>query len=221
MKKLFSLLLTAVMMLTIVPFSALALEEKRSEDTLVKKAIVVFPEYSEKILTPETTRSVYMNNDKGRELVVTKTRPLSDNEYITYSEYSDGLILLSGYDYSYDTTVTGSSSGPGYKDITINIEAACVSSYGTGYFYLNGVSYRLNDGWNNYDTIRSEGSPSKGSLCSGYERQNFVSSESAEGYARIQYRLTFRVGPNAPQFVTSYLTLHVGEDTAVVEHWEG
>ena len=219
MKKLFALLLTVTMLFTVVPLGASATEEKQSGNTLVNKAVAVFPEYAEKLLNPAPIGSVYANNEDGRELVVKKTRPISDNEVITYSEYSDGLILLSGFEATYDTTVTGSSSGPGYRDMTINIEAACVLSNGTGYFYLNGVSYRLNDGWDRYDMITNEGSPSKGDHCTGYERQHFASNESAEGYARIQYGLDFRYGPQPTHFITTCLTLHVGEDSAIVEHW--
>ena len=219
MKKLFALLLAVTMLFTVLPLDAFAAEEKQSGNTLVNKAVAVFPEYAEKLLNPEPICSVYANGEDGRELVVKKTRKISDNEVITYSEYSDGLILLSEFEATYDTTVTGSSSGPGYRDMTIDIEAACVMSNGTGYFYLNGVSYRFNDGWDRYDMITNEGSPSKGNHCSGYEHQHFVSNESAEGYARIQYRVDFRFGPRPTHFINTYLTLHVGEDSAIVEHW--
>lgn len=226
MKRFLAMALSLVMLFTFVPFSASADEEAEGSDNpLIEKAVAVFPEYADKLLNTQSTSaasdpsdSVQAASEGERVLVVKKSRPISDSEVITYSEYSDGVVLLSNYDCTCDSTLVSSSSGSTYKKYTINIEAACVANGYYGYFYLNNVSYTLNTGLNNYDQITNAGTASKGTNCVGATRTDFTPKESLTGYATIIYRLGFRSGTQSTQFVTSDLTLSVGEDTAVLDH---
>lgn len=58
-----------------------------------------------------------------------------------------GLVLLSDYDFTYETTEVDYYTGSTYRSITIDIEAACVAAGYNGYFYLDGVSYKLYEHW--------------------------------------------------------------------------
>lgn len=220
MKRLFAMLISFALVFTLLPVDALAMESKRSGyDSLVEKAAAVFPEYSGKLLNPSYQNAMYTHDPADRVLVVKETRPISDRESITYIEYSDGLILLSGYNFTYESTVVDSSTGSTERKYTIDIEAACVfESSPDGYFYLDGVSYILRDGYDNFDSITDPGTARLGDNCLEPSRTNYVADESYTGYARLEYRLGFRYGTGDGDFVTSDLFIHVGEDTAIVDH---
>ncbi len=219
MKKLLALVLSLSLMFTLVPCCALAADADQSGyDTLVDKAASAFPEYAAKLLNPSYRPSVYTRNAAARVLVVSETRSISDKESITYTEYSDGLVLLSDYDFTYETTEVDYYTGSTYRSITIDIEAACVATGYSGYFYLNGVSYKLYDGYDNFDRITNPGTEHKGTNCISYHRDSYTQIESYTGYAGFEYTLGFRIGPKPEQFVTSKLYFYVGEDTADVSH---
>lgn len=219
MRKFVSLFLTLALLLTTISFEVSATEiEQSSYDSLIQKAAAAFPEYAEKIQNPKNSAYLYSRDATPRELLVSETRPISDVESITYAEYSDGLILLSGYDFTCDSTVVDSSTGSTYKKYTIDVEAACIAEGYNGYFYLDGVSYILRNGYDNFDSITAPGTERKGTNCVSASRTDYTQNESYTGYARIAYYLGFRIGPKPTQFVTSNLTIHVGEDTAIVDH---
>lgn len=217
MKKLFTFILSFAMIFTLVPCYASAAEVKQpSYDTLVSKAVAVFPEYAEKMLNSGCRPFTYSDN-APRVLVISKTRRISDMETIIYAEYSDGMILITD-DFTCDTTLVSSSTGTTYKNYTVNIEAACIYNGYKGYFYLDSVSYTLRNGVNNFDSITNPGTARKGTNCSNYSRNNYTANESDTGYAQISYRIGFKIGPKNGDIVTSDLTFYVGEDTAVLDH---
>lgn len=220
MKKVFAVFTALALILAMAPFNASAVEtEELGYSTLVDKAAAAFPEYAEKLLNPSYYPSAHAREAETGVLVVSETRAISDTESVTYAEYSDGLILLSGYEFTYDTDLISSTTGSTYKNVTIDIEAACVTdNYYTGYFYLDGFSYTLRSGYDNFDSITDPGDARKGSYCSMASLEDYTENESYTGYARVEYSLGFKVGPQASQVVTSYLTIHVGEDTIAVDH---
>ena len=104
MRKTLALLMSLILALSLVPFGAFAAEENPSAyDTLVNKAAAVFPEYAEKLLNPSCNPSVFSQNAASSTLITRETRAFSDTESITYTEYSDGLILLSGCVIDYES----------------------------------------------------------------------------------------------------------------------
>lgn len=217
MKKTLALLMSFILALSLVPFGAFAAEENPSEyDTLVSKAATVFPEYAEKLLNPAYNPSVFSQNAASSTLITRETRAFSDTESITYTEYSDGLILLSGCVIDYESDCPG--GGGLNKDITINVTATCVNSSYKGYFYLDGVTYRLNSGVNNWDKISNAGSARNGENCTYSHRNLFVANESSTGYAHISYNLSFKIGPTAAYVKQTTLDIYVGEDTAMIYH---
>lgn len=220
MKKLVALIISCAVLITVFPFGVSAVSDDQQRNSLLnEKAASVFPEYADKILNPDCRVSTNTRSTTNREIVANETRAVSDNEYITYTEYSDGLILLSDYDFDAESEGVNTVTGLGYRQITINITAWCLSTYYDGYFYLDNVTYQLNDGDNNFDTIINPGTPRKGNNCSLYSRTSYIPNESySDGYAKVSYRLGFKVGSSAGAVATSDLTLYVGEDTAAVSH---
>ena len=220
MKKFLALFLSLVLLFTSVPCGASATEAERTGyNTLVSKAVAAFPEYADKLLNPRYDSSTYTRDATARVLVANETRSISDKEGISYAEYSDGLILLSDYHFTSDSSLVNSLSGTTYRDITINISAACVTDFNyDGYFYLDGVSYTLRTGVNVFDRITNPGTPRKGTNCTNYSREEYTENETYFGDARLAYRLTFKVGPQAYQVVQSILSLQVGGDTAILNN---
>lgn len=221
MKKFMALLLSLSLLLTMMPLCASAAElEQQGYDTLINKAATIFPEYAGKLLNPTYSPFSSARSASPRVLVVKETRPFSDTESITYTEYSDGLILLSAYDVDYESTIVGSIPHPNLsvKNYTINITATSVVDGYYGYFYINNVSYRINAGLNTYDSITNFGTAKKGANCVRSEMTDDTANESAYGYARLAYDLGFKIGPLSGQIISTELVMHVGEDTAVIDH---
>lgn len=221
MKKFIAVLLSLSLLLTMMSLSASAAElEQQGYENLINKTISVFPEYAGKLLNPTYSPSESTRTSSPRTLIVKETRPFSNTESITYSEYSDGLILLSAYDVDYETETVGPIPQPNLsvRNFTINITATSVVTGYNGYFYLNGVSYAINAGLNNFDSITNFGTGSKGTNCTRAVQTDDEPNETKYGYARLQYDLAFRVGPHSGDFITTELIMHVGEDTAVIDH---
>lgn len=221
MKKFITLFLSLSLLLTMLVLSVSAAElEQQGYDTLINKAVSTFPEYAGKLLSPTYNPSNSTRTASSRVLVKKETRPFSDTESITYIEYSDGLILLSAYEVDYETTVVGPTPNPNLnvRNFTINITATSVVNGYHGYFYLNGVSYTLNAGLNNFDSITNFGTAERGTNCTNARRTSNVSNESYSGYARLAYDLVFKAGRTSRDVITTELTMHVGEDSAIVDH---
>lgn len=217
MKKCMAMLLTLALLLTLIPLSASAAESPSGYESLVQKAVSAFPEHANKLQNPDNSAIFQSRGVTSRELLISETRPISDREYVTYAEYSDGLILLSGYEFTADTTTVSYVTGSTYRNITIDIEATCVNDVGyNGYFYLEGVSYSLRD--NEFDVITNPGTASRTGYCTSATRTVYTANESNTTYARIAYALCFQLGPTGYYTVNSELLLYVGEDTAVLDH---
>lgn len=219
MKKLLAMLLSLIMVFTLVPLGVSASEvEESNHTTLVDKAVAAFPEYAERLLNPSYS-STYARSATDRVLVVKETRSISDTESITYAEYSDGVILLSDYDFTYDSSLDNSYYGSTLRNVVIDIEAACILNGSTlGSFFLDDVSYIFYYGDNNFDCITGTGTGTKRGGCTSATRTTYIENESLEGYATLSYKLAFRVSSSAGAIVESYLTLYVGEDTAMIYH---
>lgn len=237
MKKLLAVFLSLVMMLTLIPYGVSAAEVEDSRETdLITKAADVFPEYADKLLNPRSRVATHSGNPTPRVLVVEKTRSVSDKESITYTEYSDGCILLrddycvyesealysddENPEFNEDSTVVSSDKGSFYKRYTINVTATCIGPYGgrTGYFYLDGVSYTILNGLVNYDSITNPGTARKGANCDYANRTVYERTEFDRGYARVAYNLTFRIGSGSGDVLHSVLAVSVGEDSATISH---
>lgn len=219
MKKLVALLISFALLITVFPFGVSAVTDDQQRNSLLnEKAASVFPEYADKILNPDCRVSTNTRSKINREIVVNETRTVSDYEYLTYTEYSDGLILLNDCDFYAESEGVNTVTGVGYRQITANVTAWCVSNYYDGYFYLDNITYRLNDGDNNFDTIINPGTPRKGQNCTTSIRSSYTQDESNSGYAKISYSLVFKTGSGAKDTATSNLAFYVGEDTASVSH---
>lgn len=218
MKKYFAIVLACILLLNTLPLGASATEaDQEGYDSLVRKASIAFPEHADKMNNPEGLASAYSRNGEPREVLIKDTRAVSEEEFVTYTEYSDGLILLSGYKFTADSEATSNVQGATSRDITIDIEATCVNDTPyKGYFYLEGVSYSLK--YSDYDCITNTGTASSTGYCTKATRFLYNKTETDTSYAELGYELHFQIGPTGYHTVDSVLILWVGEDTAVLEH---
>lgn len=220
MRKIVAVIVSLALAIMLIPVGVFADEDGAEYNALVRKAATAFPEYAEDLLNPTCSLSTYANDSFERTLVHQETRPISDKEFITYTGYSDGLILLSNYTFDYDTNVTSDDGiNASRRNVTIDISATCVvESYYTGVFKLKGFSYRLNKGYDVYDSITSKGTPTAKNDIT-YTEGRYVKNESAYGYAELGYSLNFQLDENLPGAVLqSNLNIYVGEDTMLIYH---
>lgn len=96
MKRYISILLVMLILLSVLPMGAFAAKDGTVErDELIALACEVFPEYASKIRGEELTATNGLQRTTlSREIVKTETRPVSENETISYVEYSDGTVYL-------------------------------------------------------------------------------------------------------------------------------
>lgn len=191
MKRLLSALVTVMLLLAMIPASAVAAETETSErDALISLACNVFPEYATKICSdvPLATYGLTQNTN-SKELVTTETRNISETEQIIYSEYSDGTVYLVGSTinpwYLVDSGVSDSSSSTVYTGrfiITSNVNENAL-------LIINYIKYATVNGASNY--IISKGSAtteSSAELCSAVITR---STQSGSTPAEIKYDLHF------------------------------
>ena len=117
MKRIMSLFLISIMILPTILLPVLASEQDMYElATLIDKACDVFPEYENTIRAMNSTPySRTAQCATNRELQIHESRKLSQTETITYTQYTDGTILLSStsieFDHKFEITEGESTAG--------------------------------------------------------------------------------------------------------------
>ena len=214
MKRLITLILCICLIGVSIPFSVSANEADTERDRLVATACEVFPEYASKIThSPENFKN-RARNSEARELVHNETRKVSDNQFMTYSEYSDGVVLLSSSNYRYSTVQNGQETSGQNTTVTITITAAC--NIISGSFKLTNARYTISR--NGYDRIDSAGTMSIVEKCYMHTTYTPIWNETASQKARIAYRLSWYLGPDPGDYLCSVVSLKVGNNGAIVAH---
>lgn len=217
MKKLVGLLLVVVMAFGFIPMQANAAQNEKcsGQEELIAVACEAFPEYRDKIISRRGIEGHGRSPDATRELVVTETRYISDNEAIVYSEYSDGLILLTDYTYRYSTTIN-SQTQEGSRtlyDVTIRATSADVAN---AYFELRNVQFTIYG--TAYDRITSVGTYTEYGYCDVHTRCTPVLYETASTKANIVYRLSWKAYSDPGGWLPSVLRIEVGNNSFRVVH---
>lgn len=226
MKRFLSAIFAAVLLLTMLPFGAFAAEDKSSErDKLIAQACEVFPEYADKIRNQKMQPNSRSHSLEASKLIYSDSRDAPNNGgTILYSEYSDGIVLLTSYIPTKKVTVVDSHTGAGATAYTINIVATCSGISGT--FTAKNVKYTtISSAYDRIDSVgtyKTETTEMTGYVACALQNDTpnpyVVMNESASGSAIITYKLTFRFAPYAGSFLTTELSLSVGHDSATVTH---
>lgn len=181
-----------------------------SKEDIIKIAITAFPEYTDRILSqPTYTEILAALSDPNPELTYSETRTVSDNEEITYLEYSNGTYSLMFNSYQ-EITSSSNSSGAAVRVVNFWVTYSLSSDVS----HVNNFQYQLISG--NFDSILSTGyayaptlSPM---LC------NHCLAETANAPAYAEYLCYFPSTVSSPngetnQIINVYLRIEVGNDS--------
>lgn len=127
MKRTLSILLAALLLVTMLPLSVGAEEATSERERLMALACEVFPEYADVIAADQAPAENRLRSIEKPTVVFTETRKVSNDEYITYTELSNGIVTLvdlatdptltyvsehmTGTSTSYTATLTGTAPG--------------------------------------------------------------------------------------------------------------
>lgn len=126
MKRAIALCLSIVMALCMMPVHALASDQSTAKRTeLISLACEVFPEYSEVIRGEKNTTFGLTRFSNSNEIIVCETRSVSENQEITYTEFSDGTAIVASNEYEYSSTISDRESSGSATHTVINIEVTC------------------------------------------------------------------------------------------------
>lgn len=208
MKRMLALILIWVMILTSTTLPVHATEQ---DDDLLSKACIVFPEHSSKILGTVSPVRATGRSSSSNNTVISETRPVSDREYITYTEYADGQIILTDVrgtnPFSYNKTINSyfSGSGGSTTDITITVQYVGQSST-TGKFMLENIIYSNSS--EALSVINSAGTASvTGSFDYDSSKTTIVYNETNSAPAKIRYVLSYVYDTHIPGAVSTGVLL--------------
>ncbi len=148
--KIFSIVLSVVMLMTCITIPSKAnaqnaphisqsntsvvtmTDSEEISDYIKGAACRVFPEYESKIRADNIlpTDIVNVQNISNSQIVIQETRAISDQEKITYTEYSNGISTLSGI-YTTGKSVTNTQVNGPTTTYTFNAWLQILGSYDT------------------------------------------------------------------------------------------
>lgn len=217
-EKIVSLFVSFVFLFMVLPVQTYAASSRDMDarQEILAIACEAFPEYSNKILStvadeqPERTL-------QNRRLIVSESKEVTDSSVMIYSEYSDGLVLLTYYDFTYTSSINNHQidGNKTYVDLTVR---ATSNDVPTGYFELRNVQFTLYG--TAYDRITSPGSYVTSGDCGVQERLTYIANETASGKAKISYRLKWRLTNLPGGWINSTLTIEVGNNRYYITHDE-
>lgn len=207
MKRVLSVSLVLLFILSSVPFHVLATEADATEySRIIDLACEVFPEYVNQI-TDSSRRSSVCSRTASPIIVFSETRPYNNDTFVTYSQTSDGAVILSSIEATDSMEITNSAGGSGGTTYTATLTLA-YTIYG-GLFKATNVMFTIAS--QRPDIINSSGTLSGSNLCdqTGVAQSSYTETSSE---AFVRYRVCF-VRPDAVgryQHMQFYYTLYVG-----------
>ena len=224
MKKLISILFTLLLLLVAFPINSNAVVNKSNIERieLIDLACLTFPEYASNI-RGNANKSYRGPQNGPAEIVFCETRAISENERITFAQYSNnrGVIV-------YETASAASLEETGSSENTFCCGLSSTLSYAitptlesdfSGVFYLDNFKYRLISA--TYDSITDDGTPSyNDEIYCAYTQSTTVYQETATSAAKATYNITFihngSYGVFSSDDIYVTLDLRVRNDTVTV-----
>lgn len=189
MKKILSILLSAVILLT-MPVNVMAAEDTSAytHEELVQLACQYFPDYAPLIRGEAISTYAVPNAASSSEIVYSDTRDVSDTETISISVLASGeVVIVSGVSGFEIKKENASASNVG-SDIIGSTTFHVTSSVVTGDFYLKSVGFIITQsGTGNFT---SYGTPS----VSSSNQVKYVKNSASNTY--IDYAITFIASSN-------------------------
>ncbi|MEE0111583.1 MAG: hypothetical protein UEP57_11985 [Oscillospiraceae bacterium] len=197
MKKIISVLVAFLMMLTI-PIHALAIETKTAEqEELFALACNVFPEYAAVIRGEETIKSARSLDDDSNEIIYSCTRFISDSESVSIAVCADSSVIVARGKYDNTKVSLENSSVTTVGPDTIgsaSFKASCTGA--SGIFYLNNVGFIITQSgsgaFTSYGSYSTSGSIAIGSTnnSSTYIYYNLTFNSDSAGSSQLPYKFS-------------------------------
>lgn len=220
MKRMISCLLLLCAIIFVYPVNVEASAYVRSSDLGVREEIIsaaceIFPEYASKIVCQPENLINTMSLSSEKSIVVSESRNYAENRIITYTEYSDGLVVLADSDYSYTQTINNQVVDGNKTHVTLTVRATC--NVVSGYFELRNVKFTIYG--SSYDKITDVGSYVTSGNCQHSQNVHTpILNETASTKATIQHRINWRFSSYPGGWIVSMLTIEVGNNVFRVTH---
>lgn len=165
MKRAIACILSLVILLSAIPFQALAAENCASkQDALFELACEVFPEYTSIIRKQVNTAEIAPFSDNANHIAFMETRKISDTESLSIAQMTNGAVVvlknntsIFSIDYP-DSSFANSSHG---VSGSATFEVAC-NYAGCGTFNLSNVKFAIEYSGNDYFTSYGTANPGSG-----------------------------------------------------------
>lgn len=157
MKKLISLIISFVLIACFIPVNVHAAEESTpTRDALLSLACQVFPEYATKIAAdqPPSADALQRFSDET-DVVISETRKVNENMYMTYTELSNGIVTLANFVTNPSLTYNYRHNNGDATNYTVTLTGTAPGSYQT--FTATNVKFTIYS--SDYDCITSVGAP--------------------------------------------------------------
>lgn len=187
MKRMMAFILSFVIIVCHYPLNVSASENTLTEyEKMISLACEVFPEYRTEFIEPSLLTNCNQRGISTCEVIYSETRQYDDSAFLTYTKFSDGLVVLASGDPTDTKTITSYGSGSGGTTYTMTLKLVCPGY--NGYFLLENVSFTTASG--SYDVIHNCGSAA-GSTVYSYSFSGSNMSESTTSDAYVRYSITF------------------------------
>lgn len=189
MKKLLSILLVFVILLSMVPSmaSADATFDSDREKTLAM-ACELFPEHAYTIRNGGKNIQTFRSTGEPAVLVLTETRQYSEDITLTYTEYSDGSAYVASFWQHTTDTVSSDVSASGNL-IKYTVDLTVYTNYAPGKFKVKNIVFCIDSLWN--DNIVSAGYVTSDSVSGELEEMTEWEDAENDVKAFMRYSATF------------------------------
>lgn len=198
--------------------NAVVVSDPVTQEALTDLAILAFPEYEAKIrgehLAGLARNAATLANNTEPTLIISETRQLTDETFVTYQEYDNGIVLTSGGTIV-GKTVTDIYSEVTHTTTTINMWLQLTGSQQI--MYVHNVQYTFLE--NGYGAVNNSGYIPSISTARLEKLYHLIPLGSANGPAILQYEAIFDSqiilpsGDSMPISYAGYLTLRVYPDS--------
>lgn len=145
MKKILSLCLAILMLLTALPIDASAVENKTySQTELLTLACEVFPEYESEIINQENRSFANYRSADSDEIIFSETRDISDNQSLTLLQRRGGDIIVVSREIDWaNLYVNDSTSDISNVGVTGTADFQITTTSASGTFILSDVRFTI------------------------------------------------------------------------------
>lgn len=210
MKKFVVFFLSIAMMLSLLCTNAYAAEIEN--DSVFEKACELFPEHADTIRNVGVAPYERSSDAHTRVKVFEETRKYSDNQAITYTEFSDGSAYVTSSDFKRTFEQTDSEILSSYLiryTCNFSVYATYDRSKKMG---INGIKFIIDS--ISYDNITDRGTIASDSVSHTFINEDWKSWEDSSGHAYASYCAD--LPDSSGQILDASINFWVGDDSCYI-----